>query len=235
MNKYICLKCCPLFPPSAILLYRKTTFASHEAISQEFFPNPHLSFSPFPASVSIRWSKLSSSPITNLWSFLSQHIQMCIVIIALSLFPRVCKHFENMLFLMSVFFTRRHTGWLIIFSGKNEKYQLLKFPKASQINMPRRGSYFTPAPNYISVSPSLVNSITIHPVLQTKILLSQPQFLTLPLGLSSSDCSSAQNTFPLLAKFYLSLKEQLGWRFLCEALKKQTNIQANKQTPSVSL
>lgn len=72
------------------------------------------------------------------------------------------------------------------------------------------------------------SSITIHPVLQTKILLSQPQFLTLPLGLSSSNCSSAQNTFPLLVKFYLSLKEQLGWRFLCEALKKQTNIQTNK-------
>lgn len=99
--------------------------------------------------------------------------------------------------------------------------------------MPRRGSYFTPAPNYISVSPSLVNSITIHPVLQTKILLSQPQFLTLPLGLSSSDCSSAQNTFPLLAKFYLSLKEQLGWRFLCEALKK-TNKHTSKQTNTFS-
>lgn len=100
------------------------------------------------------------------------------------------------------------------FQWKDEKYQLLKFPKTSQINMPRREIIFH-------------SSITIHPVLQTKILLSQPQFLTLPLGLSSSNCSSAQNTFPLLVKFYLSLKEQLGWRFLCEALKKQTYKQTN--------
>lgn len=76
----------------------------------------------------IRWLKLPNSPSELVIISITVYLKVYYNYQLVSLSPKVCKNFENRLFLISVSLMPGHVRWLIIFSG-NKKINSRRLPK----------------------------------------------------------------------------------------------------------